>query len=100
MKFKITRKTTKQTYPNYGVLVMEPNNLTDKEIEEIMAADWFEPANKKSRNLILVDCSQLSEELGILMESPFDYGINPHQDQDPIDDCLKRWNEKDGFYHA
>ena len=88
-----------QTYPNYVVLP-DPEDLTEGQIKETVAMDWFE--GSRSKGVILIDWDKLSEELKSLLndESPFDYGINPNQNFPVIDDCLKRWNEKDGFYHA
>ena len=89
-----------QTYPNLLVLSVDINDLDENQIKEILLADWFEPNNKRLRNVILIDVSQLSDEDANLMDCPADYGINNPENNTKINDCLKRWNMEDGFYHA
>lgn len=74
-------------------------DLTIKQIEEIEDADWFEP--KENKRIVLIDKNQLSEETANLFEvTPIDCKILKPDASIKIDDCLKRWNESDGFYHA
>ncbi len=74
------------------------SNLSDSYLNEIIRSDWFEPAC--NRNAILINADQLSDKCAnYCCFSPSDCGI-VIDDNIRIDDCLKRWNDADGFYHA
>lgn len=99
--FKIIKVDKKSTHQNFGVLSCDINNLTDAEIKEIVSADWFEPKEKNNKGIILIDTNQLKNEVAdVTCLSTFDLGISQPEENIKIDDCLKRWNDKDGFYHA
>lgn len=94
----------KSTYTNYGVLNLDPNFLNEDQIKKILSANWFEPTEKFNRGIILIDLNQLSQEIQDFFyddeNKPSDFGINRPEDNIRIDNCLKRWNKIDGFYHA
>lgn len=91
-----------QTYQNLGVLAANINDLSEEAINYIIAIDWFEPKEKFNCGVIfLVDKNQLSPELADFVTfSPHDCGLTNPQENVKIDNCLKRWNSQDGFYHV
>lgn len=93
-----------QIYTKYRVLKIDINLLNKNQIKEILSADWFEPTEKFNRGMILINLNQLSQEIQEDFfdedNEPFNFGVNCPEDNTKIDDCLKRWNKVDGFYHA
>lgn len=74
------------------VVLPNPNDLDIEDINKILDADWYEVDG-----VLLANC----EAINFLSEAgPEDAGIGISGQVVRIDDCLKRCNEIDGFYHA
>lgn len=77
------------------IILPHPNDLDIKDIDRILDADWYEVDG-----VLMADC----EAINFLSEAgPEDAGIDicfRGESVVKIDDCLKRYNEIDGFYHA
>jgi len=84
--------------PNDLVLLPDYDDLDDEEVKTVLTANWYQPEGRHG-------CLMASaRDLGDLSElDPADADVDlTHADTriDRVDNCLKRGNPQDGFYHA
>lgn len=71
-----------------------PDGFSEKEIKIIVDARWYEVTHSRGQDLVV----SFSEIDGII-DGNYPLGDTPIEIM-LVDDCLKRWSIKDGFYHA
>lgn len=86
---------------NLVVLDVMPQDLSASDLTKVERANWYEAHDESNgHRLILVPFAQAGR---VTETDPIDCGIDLSSRSvtlTRIDDCLKRWSEEDGFYHA
>ncbi len=79
--------------PTDLVLLPDFSDLTEQETDLIFRADWYE-----CERVLMASFKAIGE---LSEDDPIDAGVDLRCAQVfKVDDCLKRGNGEDGFYHA